>query len=175
MLFSYWASIADFTISLQLMFFSSWAWSRLLCLKQTALSWIMLNFVKTYDGYSTFSVVRFSYWLSKMNELLSSLTLHEVKYEFIRLYIWPYVYIWPYIYTLPHRLYAQPNANIRPYSYMIPHLSYIRGLTRTYNLRVFLSSDLPYEVTPYGSNAVYLSLYGLIWPCMTYTALQFQV
>ena len=28
-------------------------------------------------------------------------------------------------------------------------------------------SDIPYDVTPYGSNAVYLNLYILLWPCMT--------
>ena len=28
---------------------------------------------------------------------------------------------------------------------------------------------LPYDVTPYGYNALYFNLYGLICPCTTYT------
>ena len=49
----------------------------------------MLNFVKIYDGCSTFTVVRFSNILSKIRELIASLTLQEIKYEFMRLYIQP--------------------------------------------------------------------------------------
>ena len=31
-------------------------------------------------------------------------------------------------------------------------------------------SDIPYDVTPYGYNALYLTSYGLLCPCITYKA-----
>ena len=81
-----------------------------------------------------------------------------------------------YIYTLEHWLYVWPNACIWKYANTLPHLSYICDLTHTYNitrtyrLPILRYSDIPYEATPYGSNDVYISLYGLLWPCTTYTA-----
>ena len=77
---------------------------------------------------------------------------------------------------LTYWLYIHPNAYIRPYTYKVPHLSYIHDLTptydltRTYGFPILRYSNLLYAVAPYGSNAAYLSLYGLLWPCMTYTA-----
>ena len=120
----------------------------------------------------------------RISELLASLTLQEINYEFMSLYILPNTYIRPYVYTLPHWLYIQPNVYISPYAYMLSHILYINNLTCTYNLThtyeltifrssnipIFQYSNLPYDVAPYGSNAVYLSLYGIIWPCTTYTA-----
>ena len=48
--------------------------------------------------------------------------------------------------------------------YMISHVC-------TYFLNIWYvllnSSYLPYYLTPYGSNDVYLTLYGLLWPCAT--------
>ena len=76
-------------------------------------SWVwVLHFVKLYDGCNIFSVVRFYYIWSNISELLASFTLQEIKYEFIRLYIWYNAYIQPYTYTLPHQLYVRPNAYI---------------------------------------------------------------
>ena len=68
-------------------------------------------------------------------------------------------------------MYIQPNACIRPYEYMPPHLRiYIisQVLTNSHILTNFLSSNLPYDVTSYGSNAAYVTLCGLLWPCTTY-------
>ena len=68
---------------------------------------------------------------------------------------------------------------IRPYTYTLPHILYIHDLTRTYNLThtyglsILRSSDLIYDVDPYGSNSVYLSLYIILWPCTTYMAFHF--
>ena len=33
--------------------------------------------------------------------------------------------------------------------------------------RILNYFDLMYDVSPYGSNAIYFSLYGLLCPCMT--------
>ena len=55
--------------------------------------------------------------------------------------------------------------------YMISHvltISYVLDCSSS-DLPIFRSSDIPCYVTPYGSNAVYLSLYVLLWPCTTYT------
>ena len=49
--------------------------------------------------------------------------------------------------------------------YMISHV-----LTISYVLTYSRYSNLPYDVTQYISNAVYLSLYVLLWNCTTYTA-----
>ena len=49
------------------------------------------------------------------------------------------------------------------------HIFLIYDLTRPYGL--LNSSDIPYDMTPYGSNAVYLTLYVLLWPCTTYVDL----
>ena len=57
--------------------------------------------------------------------------------------------------------------------YSLPHLLYIHDITRnhdltcTYRTIIFQSTGFLYDVAPYGYNAVYLSLYGLIWPCTT--------
>ena len=48
--------------------------------------------------------------------------------------------------------------------YMISHIR-TDFLTLTYGL--LNPSDLPYDVTPYRSNNVYLTLYGILWPCTT--------
>ena len=69
--------------------------------------------------------------------------------------------------------------HIQLYAHMLPHILYIHsitcnyGLTCTYDLLVLQSYDLSYDVTPYGSNAICLSLYGLLCTCTTYTALWF--
>ena len=76
----------------------------------------LLKFVKLYDGCRKFSVVIFSYILSNMSELLASLTLQEIKYEFIRLYIRPNAYIEPYSYTISHRMYVQLNMYLCVYA-----------------------------------------------------------
>ena len=73
------------------------------------------------------------------------------------------------------RLLILPNSYIRTYTYALTDISYIYDLTRTYNITrtcrhpIFQYSDLLYHVNPYRSNAVYISLYGLIWNCTTYT------
>ena len=94
----------------------------------------LLNFFKLYDGCITFAMVRFYYRWSKISELLDSITHQEIKYKFIRLYIWRNTYIWPYIYTLPYWLYVRPITYIQPYVYRLPHISYISDFTCTYNL-----------------------------------------
>ena len=48
---------------------------------------------------------------------------------------------------------------------MISHV-----LTISHVLNNFRSSDVLYDVTPYGSNVVYISLYSLLCPCTTYMA-----
>ena len=48
--------------------------------------------------------------------------------------------------------------------YMILHVR-IDFLTLPYRLLIF--SNLPYDVTPYGSNDVYLTVSGLLFPCTT--------
>ena len=49
--------------------------------------------------------------------------------------------------------------------YMIPHI-----LTISHVLTIFLSSYLPYDMAPCRYNDVYISLYGLLWPCTNYPA-----
>ena len=41
-------------------------------------------------------------------------------------------------------------------------------LMRTSDLPILQSSNLPYDLVPYGSNALYFSLCGLLYPCTTY-------
>ena len=45
------------------------------------------------------------------------------------------------------------------------HIFRMYDLTRMYG--IFNSFYLTYGVTPYGYNAVYLTLYGLLWACTT--------
>ena len=49
--------------------------------------------------------------------------------------------------------------------YIISHVLMISHV-----LTEFRSSNLLHDVTPCGSNSIYLSLYSLIWPCTTYKA-----
>ena len=54
-------------------------------------------------------------------------------------------------------------------SLYIYDLMHSYNLAHTYRLLIFPSSDHSYDVTPYGSNAVYIFLYGILWTCTTYT------
>ena len=57
--------------------------------------------------------------------------------------------------------------------YMISHILTISHVLTDFlysDLPIFRSSNLPYDVTPYVSNAVYLSLHGLLWTCTISTA-----
>ena len=62
---------------------------------------------------------------------------------------------------------------MQTYAYTLPYLSYMISYVRTDFLtlpyELLNSSDLPYDMTRYGSNAIYLTLYGLLWPYTTYT------
>ena len=78
-------------------------------------------------------------------------------------YMYSLIYMYVLIHICYHIFFIYVVSNVLPI------------FTRTSDLPIFQSSDIPYYVTPYGSNAVYLSLYGLLWTCTTYTASQFQV
>ena len=54
--------------------------------------------------------------------------------------------------------------------YIISHVLYLQSHSYlwTSDLPIFQYSDFPYDLVPYLSNAVYLSLYGLLWLCTTY-------
>ena len=53
------------------------------------------------------------------------------------------------------------------------HIYHIYNLTRKY--RLLNSSYIVYDMTWYGSNALYLILYGLLWICAKYTAFYYPV
>ena len=112
-----------------------------------------------------------------------------------RLYIQPNAYIRPYDYTPPHLLcinditrtydlthtcgipifwssyiliFQSSDLPILQSSNLLIFWSYYLPIFRSFDLLIFWSSNLPYDVAPYVSNAIYLSLYGLLWPCTTY-------
>ena len=62
-----------------------------------------------------------------------------------------YVYVDLYVYT-----------NIS-FVYMISH---VRTDFFTLPYELLYSYDILYDVTPYGSNAAYLTLYGILWICI---------
>ena len=49
-------------------------------------------------------------------------------------------------------------------------ISHVRMDFLTIPYGLLNSSDITYEVNPYGSNAVYIILYVLLWTYKTYTA-----
>ena len=124
----------------------------------------------------------------KIIDLWASLTPQEIKYEFIRLYILPKgcIYKQIRIYSLIHILYyigciynlmrIYGLTHIRYHIFHIDIISHVLRIShvltylRSSYIPIFQYSNIPYDVAPYGSNSVYLSLYGLLWPCTNYMA-----